>query len=355
MVKWVEKNLIEVETRTRAVQTRLVMLQIVTAMFNNIVVPCAVNAFVSPSCYYNVFAESPTLNTRYEYQLCEQENRGNCLNSKVVSSSTAYHPSFQYTYLCSSSILVNYTPVFVTMCVIAMFEPLVEIIALWYVRHKPPTSIMYRISLYLLPTIVQPVDEETHQGKSKKFYKVNQLLTVIASYFGILLTFGVVFPPLSVALAVTLVIVVFCNLVKLGRFFEGAKTFHRTELLESVEKECRKVGAVDVLRRSVWLLLFFSCVFYSLFVFDTLGDEVGLKGAYWVLIVGPLMSFATYWSYRGVVYAQHHPFWPTRFVQQYSDGLEMAVLPSVSSIVDNPLQHEASCDSISSMQESNMF
>jgi hypothetical protein len=36
-------------------------------------------------------------------------------------------------------------------------------------------------------------------------------------------------------------------------------------------------------------VLALSCVFYTVFLFDTLGDEVGFAGAFWVLIVVPLL------------------------------------------------------------------
>jgi hypothetical protein len=41
--------------------------------------------------------------------------------------------------------------------------------------------------------------------------------------------------------------------------------------------------------RSVWTILTVSALFYTLFLFDTLGDAVGLHKAYWVLIVVPLL------------------------------------------------------------------
>jgi hypothetical protein len=37
------------------------------------------------------------------------------------------------------------------------------------------------------------------------------------------------------------------------------------------------------------MLVTASCWFYTLFLFDTLGDAVGFERAYWVLIVMPMM------------------------------------------------------------------
>jgi hypothetical protein len=42
------------------------------------------------------------------------------------------------------------------------------------------------------------------------------------------------------------------------------------------------------------MLVTLSCWFYTLFLFDTLGDAVGFEGAYWVLIVMPLTPVALY-------------------------------------------------------------
>ena len=38
-----------------------------------------------------------------------------------------------------------------------------------------------------------------------------------------------------------------------------------------------------------------------MFLFDTLGDAVGVYGAYWVLIVMPLVSLVDYLVYRVIV------------------------------------------------------
>jgi hypothetical protein len=53
-----------------------------------------------------------------------------------------------------------------------------------------------------------------------------------------------------------------------------------------------------VLERAVWMLVTVSCWFYTLFLFDTLGDAVGFQGAYWVLIVMPLMPLVLYALWR---------------------------------------------------------
>jgi hypothetical protein len=42
------------------------------------------------------------------------------------------------------------------------------------------------------------------------------------------------------------------------------------------------------------MLVTVSCLFYTLFLFDTLGDAAGFRGAYWVFIVMPLVPLCLY-------------------------------------------------------------
>ena len=53
-----------------------------------------------------------------------------------------------------------------------------------------------------------------------------------------------------------------------------------------------------MLLRVVWVLIGLSCWFYTLFLFDTLGDDVGLSKSYWVLIVMPMMPFVLYGLFK---------------------------------------------------------
>lgn len=124
--------------------------------------------------------------------------------------------------------------------------------------------------------------------------RINRLLVSITNYMGLLLTFGTMFPPLGVALTITLLTVVFCSKIKLGRFLCRAAELGQSSCIDRVEEECQKAGTVEVARRAAWLLAFCSCLFYTLFIFDTLADTVGVQNAYWVLIVVPLVPVAIF-------------------------------------------------------------
>jgi H+/Cl- antiporter ClcA len=61
-----------------------------------------------------------------------------------------------------------------------------------------------------------------------------------------------------------------------------------------IERECGAVVSVLCLPGVCWMLVTLSCWFYTLFLFDTLGDTVGFEGAYWALIVVPLTPVVLY-------------------------------------------------------------
>jgi hypothetical protein len=60
-------------------------------------------------------------------------------------------------------------------------------------------------------------------------------------------------------------------------------------LVDAVKKYCKDVVEVRFLWNAVWAILLVSALFYTLFLFDTLGDAVGLQNAFWVLIVVPIL------------------------------------------------------------------
>jgi len=53
------------------------------------------------------------------------------------------------------------------------------------------------------------------------------------------------------------------------------------------------------------MLISVSCIFYTIFLFDTLGDAVGWYGAYWLFIVMPLMPLVLFALFH--VYSYFRP------------------------------------------------
>jgi len=156
------------------------------------------------------------------------------------------------------------------------------------------------------------------------YFDANRVVILLFSYFGMLMTFGAVFPPLAVALGVTICTTTFFIKLKIGSFLGSTVELKAMPLVEKLNAECKQLALMSVLQPSVWLIVTFSCWFYTLFLFDTLGDAVGFRKAYWVLIVMPLMPVCLYILYYMVA----------RFLGRHDGKLEM---PSMSKTTMSPL------------------
>jgi hypothetical protein len=147
---------------------------------------------------------------------------------------------------------------------------------------------------YWIPLILQPVSQATEEGKApydilNPYLDANLLLVTSMTYLAVILTFGVVFPPLAPCLLVTLFSTVYSTKLLVGRFTTNAIAEDLNKYVEIIEEECEGAGSIPKLRQSVRLLLVFSLCFYTPFLFDTLGDAVGLARSVWVLFILPLI------------------------------------------------------------------
>jgi hypothetical protein len=125
-------------------------------------------------------------------------------------------------------------------------------------------------------------------------FDANAAVCSLMTYLGILMTFGAIFPPLGVAVAVMLVVEALFVKCRLGRYIHQVLETKQYAYLGVIEHECHGVGSVRKLRESVWTLYAFSCIFYTLFLFDTLGGSVGGQRSVWVLFVVPLSAAFIY-------------------------------------------------------------
>ncbi len=294
-----------------ALETRFTTLLVFVALFNNVVIPCLVVAVVSPNCFYNVFVTAPAVSSNYAYEICAVLDRinGVCTLYVPVISETSYRPPFSYTYQCSSSLVTYYAPAYLTMCIMSGFVMPFFQYGLYRLHHcSTPGTTLYVILNARMTRLLKPIREDdvssllTDYNPIRPFFKAGRVLITLLTYLALLLTFGAVFPPLAASLCVTLIIVTTVVRLRAGRFLSIAERLELSELIHRIDQECRGVGSASVLHNAMWMLITVSCWFYTLFLFDTLGDAVGFDGAYWVLIVVPLMPLCIYAS----VYAYSH-------------------------------------------------
>ena len=107
--------------------------------------------------------------------------------------------------------------------------------------------------------------------------------------FGILFSFGVVFPPLGVVVTASLVSYTVYTQLLLGRYVELREDSEAGTGAAAVwmQQEAACVGSL--FRSAVWVPVPFCTVLFGFLLFDTLGDQVGYQKALWMPIVTCLL------------------------------------------------------------------
>ena len=130
--------------------------------------------------------------------------------------------------------------------------------------------------------------------------------TILVGDLAIFLTFGVIYPPLAIVVAISVVLSTYNIQTVLGRFLvlvaplmvvvPNAPSIERSSVanayreqlilfIETIQEETRKVGSLFVLSMAPITVL--ATIFWSFFLFDILGGKVGTRKALWILFVIP--------------------------------------------------------------------
>jgi Leucine-rich repeat (LRR) protein len=306
---------LENRVRMRRIGLGVSSSQLTLVLLNVLVIPCLVVLVISPACFYDALKGTDAVTSSYDYsgdclsfQVTTDELTGQetltCAGAQTATESTAYTPHFTYSYQCSSSFVTSYAPTFVIMCIISGFViPAYHVLLVWLRRNLSHASRLYTMLNAVTPRILRelPSPQDLAQACSHSLHRPafdsNKLVMSLLTYLALLLTFGALFPPLAVCCAVAMASVVLTARLELGRYVNAAVAADRQDCLDEVESVCAGVTTPQQLRMALYLILAVSCVFYTLFLFDTLGYEVGFAGAFWVLIVVPLLPVVAWALY----------------------------------------------------------
>ena len=302
--RWALPYILTVSTGRKESGKLQVFTQIVVNLLNNIAIPCLIVVVVSPNCFYNALISAPVVTSIIHYRECTLISAANeCTQYTDVPLPTSFEPPFTYNYQCSSSLITYYSPAFVSMCIVSTFvTPLSQYMCQWLHRRATVGSFWHRFLDRCLPRLAKPIKLEDAAGVSDRisYLNIGGLMTTLIGLLGLMLTFGVMFPPLCAALAVSICATVLTFRDNVSKCIGNASQQHYDKFEEIIKVECNSVDAMRILKGSVWLLITVACWFYTLFLFDILGDAVGFKRAYWVLIVMPLMPLVLYVLYTAV-------------------------------------------------------
>ena len=350
--------------------TGLVLVQLILGLLNNIFIPCIVVAILSPLCFYGLFNPPAVVHSYYITTLCKSTYFTDCNTKISVLQESSYTPPFIYSYQCSSAFITFYAPMFIYLAIIVSFiTPTIKLLVLYSIHYMPLSERYKNICYIILPKIMKPEqfidniavynnttsssntintrnDSKTTDNGSKTTtnnshtYNTNSIqgqasttstifpaddyFVSILIYLSILFTFGVVFPPLAVAMCVTMLSVSWQTKLAVGKFLSEAERLQAPQLQEAIEQDCHRAVSVPRLRKALCMILCVCCSFYTLFLFDTLGDAVGVGQAYWTLIIMPLLPVCMYICH--VMYVQWGIYSAIALSERmnYSEGIELS-------------------------------
>lgn len=267
--------------------------QLLVALFNNIAIPCLIVMAIDSNCFSDILLPPTEHTVNYIYPVCGSQLVGfTCTRSTHYAASLDFIPPFSYSYQCSASIITSYSHAFVFMSISTIFvNPILQFILLRMYTRWPEDSTVHNIASRLLSRVAKPpasVVPPVSSLRTRPLVGVSATLVTLLTHLGILLTFGAIFPPIAIAMAVSISAVYFMMCRKLEVFLHRVAEAELWGYLQLIESECTMAGTKEQVRFAVRVILCFCCAFYTLFLFDTLGDALGFTAAAWVLIVLPL-------------------------------------------------------------------
>jgi Leucine-rich repeat (LRR) protein len=300
---------VHMQFQSKNIRRAIFSLFFIITLFNNIVVPCLVVMAVSTTCFYNLAIQGHNIESSYQYQECVSYREGGCYEYTSITNKSSFRPPFIYSYQCSASFVTAYAPSFVYLCIISGFMiPAMRYVGYRLVRAVPEGSYVHSALMFVLPRILRPLStNQSIPAVRGPYFDARRLIVTILNYLGILLTFGAMFPPLAVAITTTILSTVFYARLEVKRFLAEAARLNLQSHIEAIDADCYGVGSDTMLLRAMRVLLLLSYFFYTLFLFDILGDAVGLEKAFWVLIFMPLLPFvldAIFRAYSGTAFVR---------------------------------------------------
>jgi hypothetical protein len=303
-------------------------------LFNIIILPIIVVVIILPDCFQNIFFAASTVTSNYSYLNCVFYSLVYEFACRPVVQTTTYSPPFIYSYQCSSKVVINYVPVYLlTFIFTGIIFPLKNILLKMVhdrlLSHRQQVSkvdqaqaslndLSFAIVRSCLPTNLKEVlpvtNGEQHGGLRSAILKSTRQVTLfnkikfattLSSSLVIVIVFGILFPPLSLVAAISLIFLTYYEEIVLGRILYEANNLKDASSLQyyqtELENNCANVK--DSLKSALFPIMIISCFFLSYILMDTWGDTAGWKRALPITLIMFLIP-----SFIIICYQMFHSF-----------------------------------------------
>lgn len=248
-------------------------------LFNSIIAPCAASACVDSNCFKNAFIAPETITSTYSITYYISCTGVNCTTTQDVTyHSVTFDPPFIYSYQCTSAVLTNYASVYVYMFLMVAFLKPVFLWLLAWAYESSKHEWFHRCMNIIVPSLLRPATDEYLLNSKSLFHKDRLILSLI-SKLAVFVTFGVVFPPLTIVIVIATITDSVLIIATIGRFLSSIEDpLKLASFARKLDSECRCCEKL-LFPPLMSLVIPFASIFWGFFVFDIWGDDVGFNKA----------------------------------------------------------------------------
>eukprot|EP00597_Dinobryon_sp_UTEXLB2267_P012204 CAMPEP_0170120172 /NCGR_PEP_ID=MMETSP0020_2-20130122/14958_1 /TAXON_ID=98059 /ORGANISM="Dinobryon sp., Strain UTEXLB2267" /LENGTH=395 /DNA_ID=CAMNT_0010349933 /DNA_START=638 /DNA_END=1825 /DNA_ORIENTATION=- len=245
---------------------------------NIVVVPCIATAVMSEDCAYTLFV--PKNNTNAAVPSTSANSSSNSTEIHQQSQYGAQEPStpavhFNYGYNCSSTILYTFASELIyQMILLTTILPFFQVI----IKLLHQFRWFSKLDMFL-PGLLKPFNAD---AISTLFHK-HGFFAAATSCLAVLLSFGMVFPPLAAVACYSLLSGTFILQLFMSYLLHEADETKNYAHRNALDKDCANL--VDSFQDSLTILIPILCCFYALFLFDILGRDGGWQAGLPVALI----------------------------------------------------------------------
>jgi Leucine-rich repeat (LRR) protein len=300
-------------------------------LFNNLLAPLFAEMFVSSDCFLYIVSQASSLVFDYQVYLCQFEQEQNFLitvcsfpiliaEGRGSSVELEVNPSFHYSYQCSFSLISSYTYVFIFRYVLSgLIEPMIRLCIFQYATHyfssshsHNKTSLLSTLTscgwsfmmklltpfwqgLIYLDSSLQDHHEFTRHLHFLKIHVESGIfrrgiIAILATDLSMLICFGILFPPLAIVIAFSVLNDVLSIRMAMGRYQAILNDMEEEKLREELVRLKDMMNA-DIIKAGVgiwnglWHGIITAAWIWAFILFDTLASAVGAEQGFWISIV----------------------------------------------------------------------
>ena len=250
---------------------------------SNIVAPSIAMIFASSSCFSSIITKPAAKSLPYTLQFCSLRNDINYLECENVISEVralSFNAPLVYNNGCRNEILEYFVPIFILYVAINFMIPVFE--CLFYLSCQSPKITLPGILVNEIGSIYWP--SEKLEPPFKFVYSPERIMVQENIHVILILTYGILSPPLLIILCIDMVLQFFINRYIILRYLKQCK--HKEDL-EHLNENCHNSWLCPM--SFINCTMVFSCCFHVMFMLDMAFDSYSLKNVVWVLVIFPLI------------------------------------------------------------------